>query len=187
MASTATLPCSSLHRLPLVREHRRLLPTIERSLRLVDPGLLKVLDDLVGGRAPWPLLLWGSPGRGKTLAALALCDITATAAFWTAEDLATFVVSHEPGEVQGEFEHIGKKALVVLDELATRERSSDLHYSAVKRLVDIREQRAHRVAIYISNVEPAELATVYDDRLASRLTCGTILELGGVDRRRAAR
>jgi hypothetical protein len=39
------------------------------------------------------------------------------------------------------------------------------------------------VAIYISNLEPEAIARVYDDRIASRLLCGTWYKLDGEDRR----
>lgn len=170
-----------------MRENRRLLPHVERSLHSVDAGLLAVLDDLANGKRRWPLLLWGPPGRGKSCAALALCDVVETAAFWTAEDLATFTLRRDPAEVDDEFSHLGRKALAVLDELGTRERVGDLGYTVVKRFADIREQQAGRVAIYISNVAPHELANIYDDRLASRLLCGEVFELKGTDRRKAGR
>lgn len=171
--------------MPLVPENRRLLPHVERSLHDVDPALLRVFIGLADGRLAWPLLLWGPPGRGKTCAALALCDVAETAAFWTAEDLATFVLRREAAEVDGEYRHLGGKALTVLDELGTRERVGDLAYSTVKRFADVREQQAGRVAIYVSNVPPHELSSLYDDRLASRLLCGTVFELTGADRRKA--
>ena len=43
---------------------------------------------------------------------------------------------------------------------------------------------AGRVAsIYISNLSPQQLHTAFDDRIASRLLCGTLHELDGNDRR----
>ncbi len=40
-----------------------------------------------------------------------------------------------------------------------------------------------RVAMYISNLSPAELADLFDDRIVSRLTAGSVLKLTGPDRR----
>lgn len=184
-ANTPTRPF--LQRLPLVPEHRRLLPNLDRHLSAVDPALLRVLGDLAEGRAPWPLLLWGPPGRGKSCAALALADITDTAGYWTCEELADFAMQHRGDEVDAEFARIGGKHLAILDELGTRLNAGELAYKTVKRFADVRETESRRVGIYISNVAPHELAALYDDRLASRLLGGTIYELCGQDRRRAAR
>lgn len=165
-------------------ENRRLLPMLDRSLTYADAALVALLNGLAIGNKPWPLLLHGRPGRGKTCGVLALCDIVETACYWTAERLGTFIMGHNSAEVEGEYDRIGSKHLAVLDELGERERTGDLGYQAVKQFADVREQRAGRVAIYISNVPPHELADVYDDRLASRILCGTIHELTGDDRRK---
>lgn len=157
----------------------------DRSLRFVQPQLLDVFDRLVTGRLDWPLYLYGNVGRGKTAAALSLCDITTTACYWIAEGLAAFFLSHSPAEIDGEVDVIAGKALAVLDELGVRANSGDLGRSVVQRFADAREMHAGRVAIYCSNLTPAELAEVYDDRIASRLCSGTIFELQGRDRRRA--
>lgn len=173
-----------MQKLPLVRENRRLLPKHDRHLSKVDGPLLRVLADLADGRAPWPLLMWGPPGRGKTSAALALADITETASFHSCELLAAFTMNRAGNEVDAEFDRIRGKHLAILDELGTRQTVGDLAYSVVKRFADVRELEGNRVAIYISNVAPHELTAIYDDRLASRLLCGTIHKLTGADRRR---
>jgi DNA replication protein DnaC len=69
--------------------------------------------------------------------------------------------------------------LLALDELGARMNVSDHHYECVKRLMDAREGKP---TVYISNFAVAELATVYDDRIASRLAFGTVLACQG-DRR----
>lgn len=153
----------------------------------MDPGLLDVLGDLAEGRAPWPLFLWGRPGRGKSCAALAFADFIDTAGYWTCEGLADFAMRRDGNEMEAEFARVGGKHLAILDELGTRLNAGELAYKTVKRFADVRETEARRVGIYISNVAPQELASIYDDRLASRLLGGTIHELGGTDRRRTAR
>ncbi len=160
------------------------MPAFDRSLSMVQPQLLDVLDRLVAGNLNWPLLIYGSVGRGKTAAALSLCDVMPTACYWTAEGLASFVLGHDQAEVENEFKVIGQKQLAVLDELGARANAGDLGRSTVQRFADAREMFGGRVAIYCSNLAPAELAQVYDDRIASRLTCGTIFKLDGQDRRR---
>ena len=169
--------------LPLRQPICRILPEVDRRLDLVDQGLLEVFRALVAGRAPWPLYLHGPTGAGKTMAVLCLCDIAETAAYWAVEDLCDFVMRENPVEVQGEFQRIGEKGLAVLDELGQRATIGDLHYSAVKKFADARELHAGRVAIYISNLPPKAFAELYDDRICSRVLCGTRHELMGEDRR----
>lgn len=168
----------------MVPEHRRVLPHVNRSLLQVEHALVSVFDALVNGRASWPLFLHGKPGRGKTLACLALCDIVETARFDSTESLASLVMKLDVQGADAEFEHIGGKSLAVLDELGAREKIGDLGYGIVKRFCDAREQQAGRASIFTSNLPPHAIAGLYDDRIASRVLCGTIFELKGKDRRK---
>ena len=162
---------------------RRILPTIDRRMELVDAELVAVLRELAIGRQSWPLLLHSQPGRGKTLAALALCDRAETACYHTIEGLCDATMRDEPVDLAQKWEAIEKRSLAVLDELGCRERVTDLHYASVKRFADARELYAGRVAVYVSNVDPKVIGTLYDGRIASRLLCGTWYELKGNDRR----
>ncbi|MCE9604620.1 MAG: hypothetical protein K8U03_06905, partial [Planctomycetia bacterium] len=159
-------------------------PHINRSLRLVSHDLLQVFECLAGGTARWPLFLWGGAGGGKTCAALALCDIAATAAFWELDRLASFVVQRSD-EVDSELRRLAEKELIVIDEIGTRLKSGDLHYATLKMACDVREQHANRAMIAISNVAPHDIEGIYDDRIASRLLAGTVFELRDDDRREA--
>ncbi len=156
----------------------RALADIPRRLNLVDSGLRTVFRRLVSGDLRWPLFLWGGVGTGKTLAALCLCDHVPASRYLTAEQLADAIMEKD----EGEWRHLRERALVVVDELGTRENVGTLHYRALHRLTDVRE-RSGRVAVYISNLPMGEIAALYDDRIASRLNCGTVWKLDGDDRR----
>ena len=163
----------------------------ERRLDQVDPKLLEVFQNLAHGKGKWPLFLHGPVGTGKTCSALALSDIVRTDWFGTVEDAIDVVMGKERRiwidgrkNVWGESEvHSPRTALVVLDEIGARQRVTDLEYTTVKGFTDARELDYGGVAIYISNLEPQEISKVYDDRLASRLLCGTWFKLDGKDRR----
>lgn len=170
-------------RLPLVRHNRRLLAHAQREMAMVDSALVDTFRRLAEGLAPWPLLLYGPVGSGKTCAALSLCDVARTACYWTVDRLCSSIMQSDPEDVRDIWNAIETKDLAVLDELGTRDRISDLHYSAVKDFADARELNAGRRAIYISNASPKKLASLYDDRIISRILCGTKLELGGRDLR----
>ena len=78
---------------------------------------------------------------------------------------------------------VEKAELAALDELASRQNVSDVHYQSVLRFTSARDERPGRVAVYVSNVEPGVIGKIYDDRIASRLLCGTVFKLAGHDRR----
>lgn len=153
-------------------------------MKAVAPKLRAAFQRLAEGNGRWPLFLFGPAGSGKTSAALALCDIADSAAYYSAEELADFVMAFGPAEAMAEWGRIGSKSLAVLDEIGARQKVGDLAYSVVKRFADSR--REQMPAIYISNVHPSLIADLFDDRVASRLLCGTILELTDNDRRRAS-
>lgn len=177
---------------PRIHKHKR------REIAAVDETLKTVLRRLVSGLAEWPLFLHGPPGTGKTCAALALCDHLWEwqVRYETANDLAsnyiqTFGTSQvfdwsKFGVYRDEADQLsspsGKRGalLVVLDELATRERVTDTHYEVVQRVIDKREGLP---LILISNVDIKGIAAVYDARIASRCEAGTVVELAGDDRR----
>ena len=62
--------------------------------------------------------------------------------------------------------------MTVLDELGTRQQVSDFQYEVTKKAIDTREGRP---AIVISNLSLTALAKVYDDRIAARLSEGTVV------------
>ena len=176
------------------------LPTVPREIGKIDDGLRAKIRELVTGKAEWPLLLHGPAGTGKTSAALCLLDLVhdgkyATAgewAGWLADAMADRKVSlpwwTKTGSGERQYmrkaptyflDMASKADLFVIDELATRT-ISDHHYDCLKRLIDLREGKP---LIAISNLSPEELEKLYDDRVVSRLAAGTVLRLGGQDRR----
>ncbi|HEX4129733.1 MAG TPA: hypothetical protein VHZ24_06800 [Pirellulales bacterium] len=163
----------------MVPLNRRLLPACDRSLALVDQELRRVLDALAAGRGRWPLFLHGEPGAGKTCATLSLCDVVETAAYATLEEIVSRTLANDESLVR----RFSSKALIVVDEIGARQKIGDAQYSALKNVLDVRELAHNRVGIYISNVTPTRIAELFDDRIASRLLCGTCFELLGTDRR----
>ncbi len=174
-----------LHRLPLKKEpQRRILPKVFRSMGMVDPGMVDVFRELVSGQSPWPLYLHSPVGSGKTRAALCLCDFADTAAYWSVDSLCDFVMKDPPDDVRAEWGRLKhRSALAVLDEIGQRDKVGDLHATTLQGFLDRREQHAESVGIYISNIDPADLGGLYDDRIVSRLLAGTVHHLQGDDRR----
>ena len=157
---------------------------------LVDAALVDVFRKLSHGQAAWPLFLYGTVGTGKTCAALALSDLVVTDWFGTVENAIDVIMQRDTRRWESDpamrcFNPppAGSSPLVVLDEVGARQKVSDLAYATIKGFADIRELDFGRVAIYISNLEPDAISRVYDDRIASRLLCGTWYKLEGSDRR----
>lgn len=153
----------------------------------VTAELVSVID----GHKPWPLVMVGCAGGGKTCAALCVvdkygglyypvvdwCERLRDAEFGDLRTSSGFRITRY--EVWQEWSNAN---IVVLDEIGARMNVTDTHYEYVKRAIDKREGRP---AIFISNLSLADLSTTYDDRIASRLSGGTVVELTGDRRQRA--
>lgn len=149
------------------------------------------MNSVITGRKPWPLLLTGGVGTGKTLAALCLLDaVGGGSVYATVSEMCEDTQTAMRGELYDDngakvntriYWHNWREAkCTVLDELGSREKVSDHHYECVKRALDCREGKA---CVYISNLDLDGIARVYDDRIASRLAQGTVIQTAGHDRR----
>ena len=203
-ASTTTCPTkSSRAPLPLSAEPvaARHLPGLVRDPAAVEPALEDGLRRLVAGEADWPLFVHGPAGTGKTCACLCLLDHCDGGVYHTAASLCSVLIEAQQGRLTWRFAGavnaaaavawhrvvteqfwgwLGRAPLVVLDELGSRDKVTDHHYDAVKRVLDERHGKPLAVA---SNHPLAALAKLYDDRVASRLAAGTVVRLQGRDRR----
>lgn len=170
----------------------RQLPLVERSIAAIDATIRADIRSVITGAEPWPLMLHGSVGTGKTCAMLCLLD-WAGGEYHTVSGLCAlmnrsqqgFEEWHHEGRGGKLFPHmiwnrIAKAPLVVLDEIGTRAQVSDAHYEVVKEMIDVRNRKPFAV---LSNLGLEQLAALYDDRIASRLAAGTVIEFNGKDRR----
>lgn len=166
----------------------RWLPDKARDPAEVHDCVAAPLTACIAGDSPWPFVMVGCAGGGKTCAALVIVDIYG--------GLYYPVVNWCERVRDAEFEKLRTSngylitryevwtewtdaSVVVLDEIGSRMTVTDSHYEWVKRAIDVREGRP---AIFISNLSLEDLAEAYDDRIASRLSGGTVVELTG-DRR----
>lgn len=184
---------SGLVPLKLQREPKRSqMLSVERSLAEIIPALRMTIRSLVSGESPWPLVLHGPAGTGKTCAMLCLLDYSG-GEYHTVSGLCQLMNRAMQGRVEWSNEgrggtlwpemiwaRIGKSPLIVLDELGCRNNVSDAHYEVVKDMVDNRHRKPLAV---LSNLPLATIGKLYDDRIVSRLSAGTVVELSGIDRR----
>lgn len=173
----------------------RLLPRkyrCQKFRRQHNPQASIPVRDCVLGHLPWPLFFTGETGSGKTCAALCLLDSYGKW-YWTFDEWATQVrearlrrlYSRGHGtscliterEVWRGIEHRPHHApkLFVLDEIGLRP-PTDMQREVLSTTVDKREAMP---TLYISNLGLTGVAETYDDRVASRLSQGTIVEFKG--------
>lgn len=157
------------------------------------------------GVSDWPVYIHGPAGTGKSAFAgflyeRAVCDaplwINATDAIealtCVAKDRPRYFLGIHLGTVCFDsrimWDAIHDRSLVVLDDIGCRAAPSDAHYDAIMRILNV---RADCPLIVTSNLGLAEIAKIYDARIASRLAAGasakSVLEFGGPDRRLEAR
>jgi len=149
---------------------------VVRHFSAVSHEVRSLLWDLAQDAKRWPGLLYGPAGTGKTCAALCLCDVSETACYLTVEGVMDAIVRGK----EADFDWINRVDLAVLDEIGIRTNAKDLDYVAVKRFADL---RGTRPTLYITNLKPQDLSTCYDDRIFSRVACGTWINCQGKDRR----
>jgi hypothetical protein len=170
-----------------------------------------VLQALVRGEAPWPLYLHGAPGTGKTSAALALLDLAGappTPGTWpevVRDWLAGFAeVRHLPqlriNSDQGRFQwsrdglsgdvtwaslygRLKQVPLFVFDDIGTAREATDFRRDLLLDVLGARCDDPVKPFVVTSNCAPAEIERLYDERVASRILCGSVFELAGADRR----
>ena len=165
----------------------KVIPKPRESNRVVK-SVGERINEVIRGNQPWPILLDGPAGCGKTCAALCVLD-WGSGFYVTAADLCSFLIEAQQGRATWSsgyartpheiWKDWGGAECVVLDEIGSRDKVSDHHYETIKRAIDLRENMP---AVYVSNLSMEDLAKVYDDRIASRLASGTRIEMTG-DRR----
>ncbi len=166
---------------------------INRDIDAIDPRLRSKIAEVCSGDAGWPLTIIGPAGTGKTCAALCMLDRvvgvqdgpTGGRRYITAADLVRKVNSYRRGEQpQAEesfWDHWQRSKIVTVDEIGAREKVSDAHYEILKMAIDLQQDQP---AVFLSNLSIATLAEIYDDRIASRLQFGTVIDLEGWPDRR---
>jgi hypothetical protein len=179
-------------------ESRKIKPEIFRTIAGIDQDIRDKMRGLIAGELPWPLFMTGPAGTGKTCAALCLLDF-AGGIYRTVPGLCSELIQSQQGRLDyweeqylpnggkiwpEEFwRRISRVPLVVLDEIGTRKIVSDAHYEAVKEGIDRRQGRPF---VAISNMTKIALTETYDDRIFSRLNCGTVIDFSGMADRRLA-
>ncbi len=157
-----------------------------RLIDQVDAGVRRTIHDVCAGELPWPLVLLGETGAGKTCIGLLLADFRYHL-YYTVGDWCARINAAKMGQLTNDvcrlfepnvWDEWSGARLTVLDELGLRDPTS-ARFETVEKAIDTREGRP---AVYISNLSLEVLQQVYDERISSRLSAGTVIEMSG-DRR----
>lgn len=149
---------------------------------------------------PWPLVLWGAAGVGKSYAMALLYQRTPLHAFWyrLEEFVADVMTCRREGAVsksinggavfsRTEFKlweyAANSRAVWCLDDFGTR-KLTPAGFEVVFRLIDLRQKSP---TIITTNLKPEAIEGMYDARIASRILGGTVVEVTGEDRRKGVR
>lgn len=176
----------------------RLHPSLVREPGLVPANVRDAFRACCAAESPWPLLVWGDVGTGKTRFGLIVHDFY-SGLFMDFADLAAEYTALRRGELECEhsalsssanvrkmretewIDALGQPRVFVLDDIARRgDTQSETARELLSRFLDRREGMP---TILISNLGPMDLATAYDDRVGSRMCCGTVVRVDGDDRR----
>jgi chromosomal replication initiation ATPase DnaA len=168
-------------------------PGVERHFHLLPEELRHIIEALCDGHGRWPLFLHGKVGRGKSYAALCLFDRVGGSEFWSMPDFIEKYRRVKDGRewwsnignggywtVDSWWQYITRLPLLVLDDVALHEENNQIQTETLFRAL---EARTRLPLVVTSNRDPDGIGLSYDDRIRSRLCCGTIYELEGDDLR----
>lgn len=166
---------------------KRQFPRQSRRLSAMGHDIRGVLDDLIFGRAKWPLFLWSSvPGTGKTCAGLVVCDLWPMSRAWRFEDFAADLVDVKMGRhwcstISTWWDFVQKRMFVLIDDVgAGPKEAKDTQYEALKGVLD---RRIGLPLMLTSNLSHEALEKVFDARVVDRIAAGTVIEVKGESRR----
>lgn len=174
------------------------LTGVVRDPNRVSPELAEAFKGCRNGQAPWPLMVHGSVGCGKTRFGY-LCHDWYGGIFADFSKLLAEYVGVRRGTLRAEqsdilptggdwfvrdgywIDALKRPRILILDDIGRR---SDTEAATARELLSrLLDAREGMPSLLISNLAPSQLETVYDDRVASRMCAGTVVECVGQDRR----
>ena len=163
---------------------------IARDVEMVAEPVREAVRRCAAGDSPWPLVLVGPAGTGKTCAILSLLDrVCGQTRYWAEPEACAQLIDAAAGRlhgggayditVAGWWQRWRDAAMAALDDIGGRT-ISDHRYETLKRCLDT---RTGKPTVYATNMTLAQIDKLYDDRIASRLAGGTVVYVTGQDRR----
>lgn len=190
---------------------REVLPGHERTIAAIAEPIRASIRKVIAGELPWPIVMYGKAGLGKTSAALCLIDVTepvidgyvderpvygAGPIYETAGELADKYRGAEMGTLQSG----GDRGRLETRGMSVRRFNEGIESTPLlvvdelgcrDKVSDFHyetvkraiDRRSGKPLVVISNLGPKDLAAVYDDRIVDRLWAGTVIEFSGKSRR----
>jgi DNA replication protein DnaC len=142
--------------------------------------MLRRLNNLPHDQSEWPLYMYGRPGTGKTCLAALIYAAYKRQPLWRRADELLIEIGTSRADGYGTLKtKLDGSPCVFLDDLGVRPPTEAM----TQALFDLMELRTRRPLVIVSNHTPDALAKIYDERIVSRITAGTTLEIVGQDRR----
>jgi len=143
-------------------------------------ALMNRLTKLSEEQSEWPLYIYGKPGTGKTCIAALIYGAYRRRPIWRrADELLIEIGTSRTDGYAALKEKLHRSPCVFMDDLGVRQPTEAM----TQAMFDLMELRARKPLIIISNHTPGALSKIYDERIVSRITAGTTLEIGGRDQR----
>jgi DNA replication protein DnaC len=160
--------------------------------------VIQAMSQCCYAKSPWPLVLAGQVGTGKTCAALFLADcvgLVVQGLVWGVSYLPTpslwetareRKMSKNNKDYQDWLAMLSHERLVILDDVDSfKGHATDFQ---IEVMYSILEARYNKPLVITSNHTPKQMRdTIYDDRISSRLSAGTVVEFKGADQRLKAK
>lgn len=179
--------------LPVQRAWKPLFPEINRYSCDVPPRLKDAFRECRKGLAPWPLLILGDVGVGKTRFCLCIYDwyggrytelstLADEFAMVRRGEFRDLRWTTEPKVYERDWiKMLEDERILIVDDIGRRSNESEHVRDTLIRVLNARE--GGRPLVVVSNLTLDQLSESYDDRIASRLSAGTVINAEGDDRR----
>lgn len=168
-------------------QYGRILPVRDR----VPVPVREAGNAVISNDGPWPFVMLGEAGAGKTCAALLMAAHVKTFVYFIRfRDWCDRLRWAKRGELQTStgfkmtepetWDEWRRAKLGVLDDIGAREVTDH----ALEAMLGVLDRREGLPLVCTSNLTLEELGNLFDDRVASRLSAGTIVYLEGDQRQR---
>lgn len=156
----------------------------------MPPLIAKAFHDCRVGIAPWPLFIYGGVGCGKSRFALLAHYFYGGKRYEFSELVGDYRLcklgdfEHEYGDVG----HTSPRAtertfrrmleltrILIVDDIGAS--GNDSAHTRETLMLALNARVGGKPAVFISNLSPTELASMYDDRVASRMMEGTVCNM----------
>lgn len=150
-------------------------------------GITPVVNGWLQDPEPWLLFLHGDVGRGKTYLAFNVCFTyiivwDSPALWYGVPDLLAKLRSEFDGTERTTVDTLQHfDGIVFLDDLGA-EKDTEFSVQELYRIIAAREA-GNRKTIITSNLDLPQIASRFNERIASRMSTGLDVRLGGPDRR----